>query len=132
MENLTSEEVEQKIKEINKIANHGERNKAFIDLCHNVGASPCPKDMGNVHVRDAEHIRSIREILKMKEAIRSSKIADQQLRAILSKGQSMFASGTFGKRPSSTNTWNDIHKELEIKKLVLPHDIGKEKPRYQS
>ncbi len=124
MENLTSEEVEQKIKEINKITNHGERNKALIDLCHKVGASPCPKDMGNVHVRDAEHIRSIRETLKMKEVIRSSKIADQQLRVTLSKGQSMFTSGTIGKRPSSTDTWNDIHKELENTKLTFAKKIN--------
>jgi len=80
MENLTSEQVEQKIKEINKIDNHGERNKALIDLCHEVGAPPCPKDMGNVYERDAEHIRSIRETLKTKEAIQSSKIVNQQLR----------------------------------------------------
>ena len=54
MENLTSEEVEQKIKEISKIADHGERNKAFIDLCHKVGAPPCPRDMPSVHERDAD------------------------------------------------------------------------------
>ena len=42
----------------------------------------------------------------------------------LSKGQTMPTSGTFWKKPSSRDIWNDIYEDFEVKKLTFAKKIN--------
>ncbi|MBW8015457.1 MAG: hypothetical protein FVQ82_04660 [Planctomycetes bacterium] len=53
----------QRLIDIKKMSDAGERNKAYIDLEAELGASGCGKDM-SVGERDAEHVRSINQALQ--------------------------------------------------------------------
>ena len=76
---MTHNEIEvyrQKLIEIRKIDDSGERNKAYIGLAAELGASGCGGDRPPGE-RDAEHIRSINQALQTATMIDLSKTAAQ-------------------------------------------------------
>ncbi len=77
---MTQKEIEQARKRlvaIKKVADSGKRNKAFIVLAAEVGATGCPRDMPTIGERDAEHIRSIHQALQTAIMINMCKISSK-------------------------------------------------------
>jgi hypothetical protein len=63
---MTDAEIEryrQRMVEVKRIPNSGDRNKAFIELEMEIGASGCGKDMPTGE-RDVQHIASIHQALQ--------------------------------------------------------------------
>ena len=83
MTNKKIEEYRQRLVEIKKLPDSGDRNKAFIKLAADVGASGCPKDMPTTGERDAEHIRSIHQALQTATMIDMCKTASRNYKIAL-------------------------------------------------
>ena len=74
---MTNQEIEkyrQRLVEIKKLSDSGERNKAYIDLITIVGASGCGGDKPTAQ-RDAENIASIHQALKTATMVNMCKTA---------------------------------------------------------
>lgn len=77
---MTDQEIEecrQRLIVIKKMPESGERNKAYIELATELGASGPGRDMETVGERDAEYIRGINQALQTASIINMCKTATQ-------------------------------------------------------
>ena len=77
---MTHKEIEiyrKRLIDVKKIEHSGARNKAFIELVKELGASGWAKDMESAEERDVEYIRSIHQALQTATMVDMCKTASK-------------------------------------------------------
>jgi hypothetical protein len=95
MDDMTDQRIEkcrQRLIDIRRMSDSGDRNKAYIELSAELGASGCGKDM-TPGERDAEYIRGINQALQTASIINMCKTAARGYEVAIEASRS--ASRTF-------------------------------------